>query len=510
MKTKLIYFLLLFSGFSSLAQDNSAMYEKFFPNPKYDLPFPITEGSSSYYTGYNTSIEFIDNLAAKHPDLITVSSIGASQRGFKIPLVTLSKKNSVPENQKLRVVFLASIHGNEPISTEGMLYLMNELSTNTKYSAVLDNIILKIVPIVNVDGYKDDQRESNNETDLNRNLTILDIVETVNLKNAINSFDPHLVVDFHEYNPSRKDYLEIDDCYTSSYDAMFLYTGNLNVNSGIRKVIIEDFVEPTKSVLIQNNRRVTDYATTSWVDKEVVLNIGGNSARSSATNYALQNRISILMELRGVIEKGNAAKRRIETSFLTAISYLEIAAKKSDIIKNAIQKANQETFNKVDKIVLESKTKKIDFPFVFVNTCKNEFETVVFQANFNISQEPIQTRERAAGYVIVTKSKQVRKVLDASGIVYQNVSQPANLTVETFNQLDIHKFDLKNESKEIPEGAIVIDGSQKMGNLIIELLEPELLNSLVSNNLLKPFKGTNTLRVFRINKEQVLQLQNKK
>ncbi|QBN17611.1 M14 family zinc carboxypeptidase [Flavobacterium nackdongense] len=510
MKTKLLYFFILITGLSSLAQDNPAMYEKFFPNPKYDIPFPMTEGSSSYYSGYNTSVEFIDDLATKHPDLISVSSIGASQRGFKIPLITLSKKNSVPDNQKLRVVFLASIHGNEPISTDGMLYLMNELSSNAKYSALLDHIILKIVPIVNVDGYKDDKRESNNETDLNRNLTVLDIVETVNLKNAINSFDPHLVVDFHEYNPSRKDYLELNDCYTSSYDAMFLYTGNLNVNSHIRKVITEDFVEPTKKVLELNNRRVSDYATTTWVDKELYLNIGGNSARSSATNYALQNRISILMELRGVVEKGNAAKRRIETSFLTAISYLDIASKKADIIKNAIQQADQETFNRVDKIVLDSKPAKIDFPFVFVNTCKNEYETVLFQANFNITQEPTQTRERAAGYVIVTKSKQVQKILKASGIVFQNVAQPENLKVETFKQLDIHKFELENEMKEIPEGALVIDGSQKMGNLIIELLEPELTNSLVSNNLLKPFKGTNTLRVFRINKEQVLQLQNKK
>jgi Zinc carboxypeptidase len=510
MKTKLLYFVLLLTGYAASAQDNPAMYEKFFPNPTYDIPFPIIEGSSSYYSGYNTTVEFINDLASKHPQLISISSIGASQRGFQIPLVTLAKKSSIPENQKIRVVFLASIHGNEPISTDGMLYLMNELSTNKKYSTLLDNIILKIVPIANVDGYKDDKRESNNETDLNRNLTVLDIVETVNLKNAINSFDPHLVVDFHEYNPSRKDYLELNDCYTSSYDAMFLYTGNLNVNSTIRKVIIDDFVTPTKKVLEQNNRKITDYVTTSWRDKEVILNIGGNSSRSSATNYALQNRISILMELRGVVEKGNAAKRRIETSFLTAISYLDLASKKADVIKNAIQKADQETFNKVDKIVLESKTKKIDFPFVFVNTCKNEYETVVFHANYNIEQEPIQTRERADGYVIVTKSKQVRKILDASGIFYQNLVKPTTLSVETFKQLDIQKFEMNKETKEIPEGAIVIDGSQKMGNLLIELLEPELANSLVANSLLKPFKGSNTLRIFRINKEQVLQLQNKK
>lgn len=510
MKTILLYFFLFFTTLTSFAQGESVMYEKFFPNPTKGIPFPITSGSSNYYTEYKTATEYITDLASKHRDLITVGSIGASQRGFKVPFVKFSKENTISDSDKIRVCFLASVHGNEPISTDGMLYLMDELANNQKYSHLLDNIILEIIPIVNVDGHIDDKRESNNETDLNRNLTILDVVETVNVKNAINSFDPHVVIDFHEYGPARKDFLEINDCFTSSYDAMFLYSGNLNVNSSIRKVITENFVAPTKLVLEQNNRRVTDYLTTTWVDKGVVLNIGGNSARSSATNYALQNRISILMELRGVSEKEKAAKRRIETSFLTAISYLEIAGNKADLIKSAIQNANQETANKINDVVLESKAEIIDFPFVFVNTCTYEFETVHFNANFNIEQTPTVTRKRPDGYIIATKSKQVFKILNASGIIYQTSTAPASLEVETFKQLDINKFDIIKEFTAIPEGAIVIDESQKMGNLIIELLEPEGNNSLVANKLLKQFRGTNTLRIYRINKEQVLQLQNKK
>jgi len=56
---------------------------------------------------------------------------------------------------------------------------------------------------------------------------------------------------------------------------------------------------------------------------------------------ALQNRISILMEIRGVTEKEKAVKRRIETSTLTALSYLEIANKESENIKLTVAKANQ-------------------------------------------------------------------------------------------------------------------------------------------------------------------------
>lgn len=508
MKTLLFYLFFSITVTGCFAQERNGIYEKFFTDPVQDIPFPITKGSS-YYSGYQNTLDYINRLSASYPELISVSSIGASQRGYKVPLVIFSKKNNIPEQDKLRVCFLSSVHGDEPISTDGMLYLMDQLSNNDKYSHILDNIILEIIPIVNVDGYIDDKRDSNNGTDLNRNLTILNVVETVNLKNAINKFNPHIVIDFHEYGPARKDFLEIDDCLTSSYDAMFLYTGNLNVNSSIRKVIVDDFVTPTKLKLEQNNRRVTDYLTTTWKDQEVILNIGGNSARSSATNYALQNRISILMEIRGVSEKEKAAKRRIETSFLTALSYLEIAGQKGDLIKAAIQKADLETINEGSDIVLESESEKIDFPFVFVNTCTNEYQTITFQANFNVKQKPLVTRKRPDGYLIVTKSKQIFKILNASGIVYQVVDKPKKIEVETYKQLDKFKFEISNETIEIPMGTIVINEHQKMGNVIIELMEPEEKNSLVFNNLLKPFKGTNKLRVYRINKDQVLQLQNK-
>lgn len=508
-KTLLPFFIHIITLFG-FSQENNNIYEKFFSNPVSDIPFPIVNKNSNYYTDYYTVIDFMNNLALKQPNLITVGSIGTSQRGFNVPYIEISKKNVISDADKIRVCFLASVHGNEPISTDGMLYLMNELANNKNYSDLLNNIIVKIIPIVNVDGHLDDKREATNETDLNRNLTILDVVETVNIKNAINIFDPHIVVDFHEYNPSRKDYLEINDCFTSSYDAMFLYSGNLNVNSNIKKIINENFVVPTKLVLEQNNRRVTDYITTTWVDKAVVLNIGGNSARSSATNYALQNRISILMELRGVSEKGKATKRRIETAFITAISYLEIAAKNANLIKSTIQKANQETIDIINDIVLESKAEIINFPFVFVNTCANKLETVNFDANLNINQTPIFSRKRPNGYIIVTNSQQILKTLNASGVIYQTTTEPTKLMVETYKQEDGTKYDIVKQFTTIPKGSIIINESQKMGNLIIELLEPEINNSFVSNKLLKPFKDTNILRIYRINKEQVLQFQNKK
>lgn len=487
------------------AQENN-IYTKFFPDPDKQFPVPITDGSD-YYTSYKDVIKFLDNLALKYPETMTISSIGKSQRGSTVPMVTLNRKSSISDAQKVRVTFLGCMHGDEPISTDAMLNTIYEVLENPAYKSYLDKVILQVVPMVNVDGHKDETRVSNDETDLNRNLGILNVPETVNVKTAINAFDPHIVIDFHEYNPQRKDFLDLNDCLTSSYDAMFLFTGNLNVDSTIRKMIENDFVNPTKLVLEKNNRVVRNYCTSQHMDNQLILNIGGITSRSSATNYALQNRISLLMEIRGVTEKEKAKNRRIETSTLAALSYLDIASKKSDEIKATVEKANQKAIQGKEDIVIASKPTMIDSEFQFINTCTNEYDIYKFRAKDNIDQIATATRKRPEGYVIITKSKPLFNVLRTSGVEFTVTEKPFEMEVETY-ELIKDKFELKKNTQSIPAGSILIKAHQKMGNTIVDLLEPEGVNSLYTNKILKTLPNSDRLRLLRVNLSQIVQLQN--
>ena len=506
MRKSIVTLFLFLFVINAFAQEKD-IYTTYFKDPEKQFPVPIITGSN-YYSSYNSVNDFLKNLAVKHPDIMTLSYIGDSQRGYKTPMVTLNKKNS--NSKKVRVTYLACVHGDEPISTDAMLNTIYELVENSKYSSYLDNVILMIVPIVNVDGHKDENRFSNDGTDLNRNLGILNVPETVNVKNAINTFDPQVVVDFHEYNPGRKDFLDIDDCLTSAYDAMFLYTGTLNVNANIRKMIETNFVEPTKLVLEKNNRVVRNYSSTQQSNGKTILNIGGATSRSSATNYALQNRISILMEIRGVTEKDKAVKRRIETSTLAALSYLKISNDLSDDILKVVDNANKTAIEGKNEIIVTSKPKVIESKFQFVNTCTNENNIYNFEAKNNIEQVPQIVRPRPDGYVIVTKSKPLFNALQASGIEFSVIEKATQLEVETYVQTidGENKFEIRKEMMAIPSGSILIPSHQKMGNTVVDLLEPEGVNSLYQNSILKPLSGSRTLRLFRVNLSQIVQLQN--
>jgi Zinc carboxypeptidase len=503
--------MILFMGFlleGTKSQDVS-IYSKFFPDPEYSMPVPITSGNKSinYYTRYKDLVKFINALAAKHPQMMEVGSIGKTQQGRDQVSVILTNQNNKSE-KKLRVTIISGIHGNEPIASEGILFLMDRLTEDAAYTSLLDHLELQIIPDANADGREAEMRTSSNGIDLNRDLTSLNAPESRNLKNAINHFDPQVVLDFHEFNPGRSDFKNLSDCYSVGYDVMFLYTGNLNVDPSIRRMIAEDFVVPTQKFLTQNHREVSDYATTRWKGKEIILNMGGTASRSSATNYALQNRISILMEIRGVTEGNKAVKRRIETSFLCATSYLRIAEKLKDQIFSVIDSANKRSIAGSRKIVVTSNAPIKEMPFLLVDECKVQHKSIVFRTHYNMTQTPIIARDRPGGYVIFPCSKTVKNILTTSGVLLKEVTVAKEMNVQVYRKKGENGFHLENEKINIPEGAVIIDAFQPMGNTVADLVEPEGDNSMYKNGQIRINSSSATLSIYRITHEQISQLLN--
>ncbi len=489
------------------------IYQKYFPDPTTDMPLPIIKGKNptfNYFTKYNDVLSFIQELAAKHSDIMTVGSIGTTQKGKNQPMVLLTRKSKIADEDKLRVTYIGGIHGNEPLSTDGMLYLMYLVTNDASNTDLLDKVILQVIPMVNADGRTAETRASYNSTDLNRDLTILNAKESVNLKIEINKFDPHVVIDFHEFSPARMDFRELNDCYTSAYDILFLYTGNLNVDPAIRNMVKNVFVEPTKIFLTGKGRRVADYCTTFMKDNEVWLNIGGIASRSSATNYALQNRISMLMEIRGLSEKEKSAKRRIETSALTALSYLKIAHDHEAEIKEVVKTAAKNAAEGTRVSVITSKPETIQRDYHFVDKCKVSDTTIVFNANYNVNQTPIIERQKPGAFLIFPASEKAKKVLAVSGVAVKTTIQPSQIGgAEQYSVDEKGQINIIKETISIPEGALVIDSQQAMSNVIADLIEPDGPNSLYANKIIRKKSKENLIPIYRISREQLSQLSTK-
>ena len=267
MLKKLISYILIFNFMvvsAQLNQEPKKITKKFFSEHNDIENITPALKKKKGFTNYQELLNYIDEKVQNYPELVSSNFIGESQKGKKIPILYIIK-NSDDDIKKLRVWMQGGLHGNEPASTESLLYLIHLILENPAYKYLLDKIDLAILPMANIDGFLKNDRYAANGLDLNRDHTKIMAPETKASKKAFAEFDPHIALDFHEYRPFRKDFAQLSSFGISNpYDVMFLHTGNLNVPENIRVIIDTLFVKNAKKSLDTwwNNRGFslgTDY-----------------------------------------------------------------------------------------------------------------------------------------------------------------------------------------------------------------------------------------------------------
>ncbi|XP_035910107.1 carboxypeptidase B-like [Anopheles stephensi] len=116
---------------------------------------PSTGLPLNKYLRYNEMVDYINSLARKYSDLMTVSEIGKSHEGRSIPAVTI-RSPATYRNHSQPVVFVdAGIHAREWAAPATAMYLISELVENgAQHKDLLAGLTWVIVPIVNPDGYE--------------------------------------------------------------------------------------------------------------------------------------------------------------------------------------------------------------------------------------------------------------------------------------------------------------------------------------------------------------------
>lgn len=133
------------------------------------------------YPTYEVYLQLMQELAANHPTLCHVDTIGTTMEGRLILCLRLTSQ-ALPDSQKPQFFYSSSIHGDEITGYYLMLRLADTLlsgyGVNAAYSALLDSIQVYINPLANPDGtyhggnatVSGAQRYNANSVDLNRNF----------------------------------------------------------------------------------------------------------------------------------------------------------------------------------------------------------------------------------------------------------------------------------------------------------------------------------------------------
>jgi len=502
---------------TSQAQFNPQTKEitnNFFPELELEISTPAFKKESGF-TNYQEMMDWLDLTLKPHSENVSLSFIGESQKGKKIPMVLISRRSITP---KTKVWMQGGLHGDEPAGTEAMLHLIDRLLNEPKYKFLLKDLELAIVPMANIDGYEKQKRESANGIDLNRDQTRFKAPESVSLKTAFSKFGPAVALDFHEYRPFRKDFTRLGKGgITNIYDAMFLYSGNLNVPENLRKLTKSPFVGNAKQVLEENHLRTHDYISTQKSGGQVEFNLGSVHSRSSATSFALSNCVSTLLEIRGVGIGRTSFKRRVKSSFLIAISYLETTVKERQNLESVLAEAEKAQ----NPVVVTSKRKVEKDTIQAIDLYDNKEIKLPVIINNALESKPELQRKRPFAYLISASEKNAIHCLKILGLKIDSLSEEKEIDVQVFgssakseeeekpetdeeegveNQKETNTNDVK---RKFSKGTYVVYLNQKFSNLACEVLEPENVNGFVSTKVIK-FKDGQELPVYRYMKSEKL------
>jgi hypothetical protein len=508
MKNSIILVICIFVSFGLQAQLNpqsKKITKKFFPDSESLLPITPALKKKRGYTNYTELINFINELKESHPSVVSIQYIGESQKGYNIPVVHIKTSNS---SEKIKIWMQAGLHGNEPAGTEGLLYYMHSILNDVSYNKLLEGVDLLILPMANIDGYLKDNRYAANGLDLNRDQTKLMAPETRLIKKVFSDFNAHVGLDFHEYRPYRKDFAQLSDFgITSAYDTMFLYSGNLNVPENIRNYTNNVFVQNAREVMNIKNFRHREYASTGKYSREIHFTQGSSNARSSATNYALNNMISTLFEVRGVGLGKTSFKRRIEITLQLALSYTKTAVENTTAIKNEIQKAIADS----KPVVVTSKRKVYKDTIKAIDLDTESLIDLDVTIRDALQSSPVLERLKPNAYIIEASQIAILNKLKNLGIEMIPLIEDKLFTVEAYRissyneaskvyekmKLQKVKTEVTTIQKEFPSGTLLISMQQQRSNLLAEVLEPEAPNSFVSFGVLKT-KLDDTLPIYRV------------
>lgn len=172
-------------------------------------------------------------IAQAHPDIAQLVPYGESQQHRPLLALKISDNVTADENEP-QIMLTAATHGDEVITTEVLMNLLNRLVENYKkdarLSAMIDNREIFFIPVVNVDGFYYRTRYDNN-VDPNRSYPYPknpNATPTASIRALIDFFNAHNFagsIDFHAYGelimyPWAYTYQSIEEEYRAPFHAL--------------------------------------------------------------------------------------------------------------------------------------------------------------------------------------------------------------------------------------------------------------------------------------------------
>lgn len=149
----------------------------------------------SRLTGRYITLEKIMEPLNGYESIFQISNSGISERGKKIPLVTIG-------HGKNKILAWSQMHGNESTTTKALFDLFKFLAQKNHFQKEINQFLqthtLYVLPLLNPDGAEAYTRQNANNIDLNRDAQALSQSESRVLRDLYDSLSPDLCLNMHD------------------------------------------------------------------------------------------------------------------------------------------------------------------------------------------------------------------------------------------------------------------------------------------------------------------------
>lgn len=483
-----------------------------FPKPRMTFQTPAFASGKTAFTSQEEMTAFLKKLSRQNKHM-SYKIIGKSLEGREIPMIIFSKNpQHIKQDKKKPLIWIqGQIHGNEPAAGESNLVIAEWLAKG-KLGNVLDKANIIIVPRINPDGSYNFKRFISTDLDANRDYMKVEYPEVRTIHQAINEYQPDVVLDTHEYSVNSSSLSKYGDKGSiSSYDVLISSAKNLNIPEGLRKASDSLLLPDVHKALKKESLSFHDYYTLSSSQAgKLVAEEGSTESRIGRNALGLKNTFTYLIETRGINIGRADFERRVFAQATAQASFIQSTIKHADKVKRTVEQARTglvnkgRTANDNDKIVVTSENKLVpDQKLTVVDLAKASKVDIPIDWKSSTKAYPTLERERPTAYILPPGYHHIADKLRVLGVKVEKLKQAATLPVESYRvtentvstKLENGHFtnqvstEVSDKQKRFPAGSYVLKMSQPNANFIALALEPESIDSYVTFNFIPVQKG---------------------
>ena len=289
-----------------------------------------------------------------------------SEESRSLPYVHLSNRDDT--TSKVRVWIQGAVHGNEPAGDETTQAILGKFDDDREWAAsILDKLELVILPRYNPDGVFYFQRTLATNYDPNRDHIKLDRQQTRDIKQLMNDFNPHVIVDMHEYSAGTP---FGEGQYVHGSDGLYSAAKNLNINESIRKLSEELFAKNIADDMEAAGLRAEPYVTgSSASDSEFVADFAeaGTDGKIGRNAMGLTQAVVFLLEMRGIGIADQEFQRRTAAGLTMLGSIVQTAADNAERVFKTVENGVGEFIESESDIIITDYSKTVIRPFTMVD-----------------------------------------------------------------------------------------------------------------------------------------------